>query len=424
MNTEQNPLHRPLAAGDWVIVGQGEEYAGLVGQVKEIILPGSPEHDTGNYTDDIVVDLSLVDYSDNEKTEILANAKKLGYEADSYDDVSIDSVILAPDDLIRITPQELEQHCGELTASLQSAEDIGEMLSARHYNELHAALVDRVEQNYTDYQASLENFGAGELIDMASAIHAYSDADSYMTIYHDYDESELSFYLQFDNPLEIVADRWKEQKSDLDDMSFTMDFLNEPPCRKTALEFYPLYTEKPKPDVKITMKRESALMPGERLEHKARAEYAAFLRALEKKPPCRIIESSYEKVFKEDLLLTVESGGFSEEQTAALMSLDNPLEALYQDWLDSDKSYMDMLSDCARETADALVKERREEQTKAKPVARGNPKTQPAPNKAKTEPPQKKSILSELDAAVEEARKLNAARSPQAPQKYKNKEID
>jgi hypothetical protein len=64
-----------INAGDWVIVGHYEEYAGLVGRVSEIIKLGSPEHDTGNPTDDIVVDLSLLEYSDFEKGEILAKAK-------------------------------------------------------------------------------------------------------------------------------------------------------------------------------------------------------------------------------------------------------------------------------------------------------------------------------------------------------------
>jgi hypothetical protein len=427
LNTEQNPLRRPLAVGDWAIVGQGDEYAGLVGQIKEIIPLGSPEHDTGNHTDDIVVDLSLMDYSDNEKAEILAKIKELGYEADSYDDVSIDSIILAPDDLIRITPQELVEYKIPLTESLERAGYVGEMLSARHYDELHAALIERVEQNYSDYRSSLNGFGAGELIDMAAAIHAHSDAYSYMTGYRGYDESELSFYLQFDNPLEIVVDEWKERQTDLDEMSFAMDFLNEPPRRQTALEVYPLVKDKPAQAAEATaptIEPTEPKTPKERLVDKMWDEFSRYVNKLKTLPPVKIIESAFEKVFKEDLLLTVENGDFSDEQIAALLSLDRPLETLYQDWLDSDTTYMDTLRECVDGAIDVLIKKRNAEQSKAEPAAQEAIKTQPAPVKPKPEPPKKQSILSELDATIEEVRELNAARLPQTPHKSNEKEID
>jgi hypothetical protein len=104
---------------------------------------------------------------------------------------------------------------------------------------LEAALIARVERNYADYRNSLSGFGAGELIEMAAAIHAHSDAWSYMTEYHAYSDEELQFYMQFENPLEIVADKWQERNIDVGDVSFTMDFLMEPERQKDTLEAYP-----------------------------------------------------------------------------------------------------------------------------------------------------------------------------------------
>jgi hypothetical protein len=117
LNTTANQPYKPLAGGDYIIVGQGEEYAGLVGQVTEIIRLGSPEHETGNPTDDIAVDLSAAPYSDRKKAEIALLAKKLGYEAESFEDVPLDSVILAPDDIIRVTAREIEARKAEISAN-------------------------------------------------------------------------------------------------------------------------------------------------------------------------------------------------------------------------------------------------------------------------------------------------------------------
>jgi hypothetical protein len=361
LNENANPLHRPPAVGDWVIIGKGEEYAGLTGQIKEIILLGSPEHDTGNPADDIVVDLSLMDYSDNMKGEIAALMRTLGYETDSYGDVSIDSVIVAPDDLIRVTEAERLQYEPALTESLQSAGFIGETLSSRHIDELSATLINRVEQNYAEYHTSLLGFGQRELIDMAAAIHAYSDAYSYMTAWHGFDLDELSFYLQFENPLSIVAESWRERNSDLDEMTFTTDYLSEPERRKLSLEVYPLYTEKPKQEVEITMVREADLTPRQRLERKVSKEFGDFLWKTERKSPNEIVEAGYEKVFKEDILLTLENGDFSDEQINALLSLDTPLADLYRNWLDTDYSYMDMLRDSMDEYIGAVITEQKAE---------------------------------------------------------------
>jgi hypothetical protein len=106
------------------------------------------------------------------------------------------------------------------------------------HNVKHAELTERVNKNLTDYHMNLMGFGKQEIIDMAGKIIAMSDAHCYLTMYNRYTDDELDFFLQFQNPLEIVADEWYERKSDLDDMSYTMDYING--SRDDYLLEYPL----------------------------------------------------------------------------------------------------------------------------------------------------------------------------------------
>ena len=103
-----------------------------------------------------------------------------------------------------------------------------------------AALIARVEQNYADYNRMLLSFGQRELIEMAAVIHAHSDALRYMTSCHAYSDEELQFFMQFENPLEIVADKWRERNMDVGDLEFTVDFIMESEHQKSALDAYPL----------------------------------------------------------------------------------------------------------------------------------------------------------------------------------------
>jgi len=107
-----------------------------------------------------------------------------------------------------------------------------------NYDDLHAELTERVEKNLTDYHNSLMGFGKRELINMAGKISTMSDAHSYMTVYHDFSEEELRFYLQFQNPLEVVANTWRDLNIDLSDMSIAMDYVFE--RRSELTTEYPL----------------------------------------------------------------------------------------------------------------------------------------------------------------------------------------
>jgi hypothetical protein len=154
----------------------------------------------------------------------------------------LDDVIMAPDMLINLAGVDLDRN-NEIFASCAEAAAFGNALHHRYFDEAETELIDRVEENHAEFLNSLAGFGASELVDMAATIHAYSDAYSYMTAWHGYSDDEVLFYLQFQNPLRIVAEKWRERNVDLDEMGFTMDFIAEPERKAALLKEYPRFVD-------------------------------------------------------------------------------------------------------------------------------------------------------------------------------------
>jgi hypothetical protein len=88
-------------------------------------------------------------------------------------------------------------------------------------------LAERIDKNLFDYHRHLLGFGQRELIDMAGKMAAMSDAHRYMTLYHDFSNKELDLYLQFQNPLEVVADAWLDRNEDVGDVYYTVEAVAE-----------------------------------------------------------------------------------------------------------------------------------------------------------------------------------------------------
>ncbi len=99
MNTAQ-AINGEIQQGDWVIVKPDEDYGCLVGQVLSVEKLGSPEHDTGNLTDDVHVNFMAVEYSRHMKAQILEAFDNLGSTAIHFEDLLLDDVIMAPESLI------------------------------------------------------------------------------------------------------------------------------------------------------------------------------------------------------------------------------------------------------------------------------------------------------------------------------------
>ena len=98
------------------------------------------------------------------------------------------------------------------------------------------------------------------------------------------------------------------------------------------------------------------------LYEKMEKEYHVFLEELEKKEPKEIIASSYEKVFKEDILMTLSENNLPYDRAKTLLRMEYPLDGAYQAWLKQDTTYMDDLRDCIDDYAKKECMKRREEQ--------------------------------------------------------------
>jgi hypothetical protein len=232
-----NAINGTLDIGDWVIVKPGDEYGLLIGKVIAIDKLGTAEHDTENLTDDVHVDFTAANYPLERIKEIESQFSGLYAYPKTFNELPLDDIILAPSSLISLIGVDFDKS-NEILASYDVAKEWANNVLTDYFRGLEQELLDRVEVNYSDYNRLLADFGANELIDMAGKISAMSDAYSYLTTSHGFSDEELELYLQFQNPLEVVADAWRERTIDLSDMTFSMDAIVE--RQETLLTQYPL----------------------------------------------------------------------------------------------------------------------------------------------------------------------------------------
>lgn len=99
----------------------------------------------------------------------------------------------------------------------------------------------------------------------------------------------------------------------------------------------------------------------ELLSAKIDSEYYAFLDELEKKEAKEIIAASYEKVFKEDIMMILSENDLPYDRAKALLRMDYPLDAAYKAWLGRDSTYMEDLRDSVEEFAKDEAMRRKKE---------------------------------------------------------------
>lgn len=102
-------------------------------------------------------------------------------------------------------------------------------------------LLDRLDANLEDFRKSWESIDKAKLIDGSREITAIKDAHYYLTESHGFEPEEIDYLLLFENPLQVVADKWLERTEDLSDFSFALDEVFD---KKDALRDYEL-KEKP-----------------------------------------------------------------------------------------------------------------------------------------------------------------------------------
>lgn len=236
MNKAQ-AINGDINIGDWVIAVPSDEYGYLLGVITAIDKLGTPEHGTENSTDDVHVDFDAFDYPPQRIAEIEEQFSDLYDEPKSYDELPLDDVIMAPDALIRITELEHDEitRLGSIIENCKSfCNCFPEGIVPQSEN--HAALLARLSRNLKDYHESLMGLGKLEIISMAGEIAAMSDARNYMSGY-DFSEEELQYFLQFQNPLKVIANEWKDLNDHLDGLIYVIQkqFDNQ-----DALADYPL----------------------------------------------------------------------------------------------------------------------------------------------------------------------------------------
>ncbi len=242
---QSEALNGSLTIGDWVLSMPTDEYGCLIGQVTDIAVVGSPEHDTDNPTDDICVDFTAFEYPAHRKTEIEREFKSVYGDFRPFDELPLDLVIMCPENLIRIT--ELPGHeidrLGELRENSEAYCNCFDDYGEKNFTKRESELVSRIEQEYSNFTTALSGFNPSELISMAGKIQAMSDAREFALSEHEFSDDELRFFLQFQSPLEVIADHWLERFSDTSDISFALDYIND--HKAPLLGKYPLIDQCP-----------------------------------------------------------------------------------------------------------------------------------------------------------------------------------
>ena len=104
----------------------------------------------------------------------------------------------------------------------------------------------------------------------------------------------------------------------------------------------------------------------QKLYDRVSEELEAFKAELLDKSPQDIMENAYAIVIREDIVSEIECGGqYSDEQYKALLRLKYPLDTLYNEWMDTDCSQMEMI----REVVYDFSKEEAENQCSGSPRA-------------------------------------------------------
>ena len=102
------------------------------------------------------------------------------------------------------------------------------------------------------------------------------------------------------------------------------------------------------------------------LYEKVQAEYDAFIEELKRMTPEQVIDRAYEKVTKENMVTIIREENLTPAEAKALNREKYPLDRMYQEWLDTDVSEMQMLKDSIDDTAKKAVKEMKDKQKESR----------------------------------------------------------
>lgn len=105
----------------------------------------------------------------------------------------------------------------------------------------------------------------------------------------------------------------------------------------------------------------------QKLYDRVSEELEAFKAELLDKSPQDIIENAYAIVIREDIVSEIECGGqYSDEQYKALLRLKYPLDTLYNEWMDTDCSQMEMIREVIYDFSKEEAERHREKQKESR----------------------------------------------------------
>lgn len=99
-----------------------------------------------------------------------------------------------------------------------------------------------------------------------------------------------------------------------------------------------------------------------KLYEKMQKEYNDFVEEMKNNEPQFIVNNAYQIVIKEELVAMFypEFEQYDIDEIKALNKTKNPLEELYQGWMDSDAGIHSVLEDNVSDTIEEIQKEQRE----------------------------------------------------------------
>ena len=107
-------------------------------------------------------------------------------------------------------------------ASAQEVSDTPNTASELDFAEREQQLQDRLADNFAAYKRDILDLSGEGIFKSAAEIAAVSESFEYFSKEHVFDESEVDFLLKFENPLEVISDRWNIT---LEHLSNTLDAI-------------------------------------------------------------------------------------------------------------------------------------------------------------------------------------------------------
>lgn len=94
----------------------------------------------------------------------------------------------------------------------------------------------------------------------------------------------------------------------------------------------------------------------QRLSDKVQQELSSFREEMLGKPPQEIFDAAYQIAIKNDIAECISNTNYSPQAAKALLKSPNLLQEIYDEWLETDYSHMEDLSQTVTDFKDYMVK--------------------------------------------------------------------